>query len=147
MRRLASALVAMALVLLSGLARAAHRKVALVNANDVLERQVRIALSPWDLDVERLEWAAFSAGMPSAAREARRVAEARKVDAVVWISDAPRTADSPASEHALWIYDAAEDQIVSRPLPQGVPQDAASAASVALTLKTLMRSSTVAPDP
>jgi hypothetical protein len=146
MRCLASALVALALVLAPGLARAAHRKVALVNANDALERQARIALSPWDLDVERLEWTALSAGMPSAAREARRVAEAHKVDAVVWISDAPRAADSPASEHALWIYDVAEDQIVSRPLAQGVPQDAASAASVALTVKTLMRSSTVAPE-
>jgi hypothetical protein len=146
MRRLASALVALALASAPSVARAAHRKVALVNANDALERQVRIALSPWDLDVERVDWTGLSAGMPSAAREAHRVAESRKVDAVVWISDAPRAADSPASEHALWIYDAAEDQIVSRPLPQGVPQDAASAASVALTVKTLMRSSTVAPE-
>jgi hypothetical protein len=145
MHRFASALAALALVLGAGAARAEHRRVALVNANDALERQMKIALSPWDLDVERVDWTGLSAGMPSAAREARRVAETRKVDAVVWISDAPRGPDSPASENALWIYDAAEDQIVTRPLPQGVPQDAPSAASVALTVKTLMRSSTIAP--
>jgi hypothetical protein len=138
MPRLARALAVLALALVSSTARADHRRVALVNANDALERQVRIALSAWELDVRRVEWQSMSAAMPNAAHEARQIADAVSVDAVVWIS-------ATSTGYALWIYDAGDDQVVTRPLAQGEPATTEDAASVALTVKTLMRSSTVAP--
>ena len=138
LRRIASALVALAIASSAAPAKAERLKVALVNGNEVLERQVRIALSTWDLDVRRVDWTSLSSGMPGAAIEARQVAEAQKVDAVVWISETGK-------EHALWVYDAAAGHIVTRPLSIPPPTDAPAAASVALTLKTLMRSTTAAP--
>ena len=138
LRRVASALVALAIVLAAASAQAERRKVALVNANGVLEQQVRIALSAWDLEVQHVDWTSLSSGMPGAAIEARQVAAANKVDAVVWISET-------GNDHALWVYDARVGHIVTRPLPMAPPTDAPNAASVALTLKTLMRSTTAAP--
>ncbi len=137
-RRVASALVALAGVLAAGNARAEKRTVALVNGNDVMERQVRIALSTWRLEVRHVDWTSLSSGMPQAAKEARQVADAQKVDLVVWISET-------GTSHALWVYDATAGHIVTRPLTMAPPTDAANAASLALTVKTLMRSTTAAP--
>ncbi len=127
----------LAVALVATTAHASPRRVALVNGSDVLDRQIRIALSAWELDVERVDWTSLSNGMPGAAFQAREIAEVHKVAAVVWISETGK-------DHALWVYDADEGQIVTRPLTME-PTDAASAASLALTLKTLMRSTTAAP--
>jgi hypothetical protein len=137
-RRLIACAVALATLLFAAAARAEHRRVALVNGNDVLERQVRIALSSWELDVERVDWTSMGAAMPAAADEARRVAKAHHVDAVVWISE-------NGAGHALWIFDVDQAHAVSRPLSSATPTDTAEAAALALTLKTLLRSTTAAP--
>ena len=136
--RIASALLALAIALAAREASAERRTVALVNGNDVVERQVRIALSTWELDVRHVDWTSLSSGMPGAAIEARQVAEAQKVELVVWISETGQT-------HALWVFDAKAGHIVTRPLSMAPPTDAANAASLALTLKTLMRSTSAAP--
>jgi hypothetical protein len=138
LRRVASALLALAIASSTKEAHAERRTVALVNGNDVVERQVRIALSTWDLDVRHVDWTSLSSGMPGAANEARQVAQAQKVDLVVWISETGQS-------HALWVFDANAGHIVTRPLSMAPPTDAANAASLALTLKTLMRSTTAAP--
>jgi hypothetical protein len=95
-------------------------------------------LSAWDLGVRRVDWTSLSSGMPGAAREARQVADAFKVDAVVWISETGR-------DHALWIFDAATGQTVARPLSVSTPVETADAAAVALTVKTLLRATLAAP--
>ncbi len=138
LRRIASALLALAIALAGREARAERRTVALVNGNDVVERQVRIALSTWELEVKHVDWTSLSSGMPGAALEARQVADAQKVEIVVWISETGQS-------HALWVFDAKAGHIVTRPLSMAPPTDAANAASLALTLKTLMRSTTAAP--
>jgi hypothetical protein len=131
-------LVALAVVLAAGAARADKRRVALVNGNDTLERQVRIALATWDLEVRRVQWAAIMGAMPEAATEARKIADANDVDAVVWVADAEQ-------RYSLWVFDVDAGHAVTRPLASGVPTDTADAASLALTVKTLLRSTNAAP--
>ncbi len=138
LRLVASALLALAIAFAARTASAERRTVALVNGNEVVERQVRIALSTWELDVRHVDWTSLSSGMPGAAKEARQVADAQKVDLVVWISETGQS-------HALWVFDAQAGHIVTRPLSMAPPTDAPNAASLALTLKTLMRSTTAAP--
>jgi hypothetical protein len=78
--------------------------------------------------------------MPDSGEAARRIAEAHSTGAVVWVS----VADGGS---ALWIYDAAEDRIAARALAAEPPYDDATAAAVALSIKTLLRHSRVAPEP
>ncbi len=76
--------------------------------------------------------------MPRAADEARALGQRFNAVGVVWVSSEDR-------EFALFIYDAKTDQIVSRALDRGPPFDAPTAASHALSVKSLLRASTVAP--
>jgi hypothetical protein len=119
-------------------ARAGGLRVALVNGDELLDRAATVALSPWSLSVAHVDVAPLPTDMPGAALQARALAAAQHVDAVAWIS---RTDGG----WALWVYDAGTEQIVSRQIDEPAPADAAAAASVALTLKTLLRASTVAP--
>jgi hypothetical protein len=142
----ARALCILALVLsFAAPARAETRKLALVGASAELDHSVSVALSPWNLTIVRASWPA-TAGAHGAA-EARALAEEMEVDAVAWVGDS-----------ALWLFDVDTNQLVSRPvggrasstpaLPPvaaTTPVDTAMAAATALTLKTLLRSSTVAP--
>jgi hypothetical protein len=66
------------------------------------------------------------------------VAARDHANAVAWISDAN-------GETALWVYDAAEHKVASRPLRKRPPFDDATAASIALSIKTLLRLTSVAP--
>ena len=76
--------------------------------------------------------------MPRAALRARDIAQQQGASGVVWIGEL-------AHEYSLWFYDAETDQVVTRPLGGGETEDPATAAGLALTVKTLLRSSTVAP--
>jgi hypothetical protein len=76
--------------------------------------------------------------MPRAADEARVLAQRFDVAGLVWVT-------TEQNESSLWVYDASTDQVVSRGLATPPPFDAPTAASAALSVKTLLRSSTVAP--
>jgi hypothetical protein len=76
--------------------------------------------------------------MPGAADEARALAQEYRASGVVWIATEPGGA-------SLWIYDASTDQVVTRRVDATPPFDAPTAAAAALSVKTLLRSSTVAP--
>lgn len=77
--------------------------------------------------------------MPGSARQGRTLAVGQNVAAVVWISRADEG-------YALWIYDRESDQVVARRLASGPPFDESAAAAMALSIKTLLRYSTVAPE-
>jgi hypothetical protein len=49
------------------------------------------------------------------------------------------------NEPSLWVYDASTDQVVTRKIATAPPFDAPTAAAAALSVKTLLRASTVAP--
>jgi hypothetical protein len=57
----------------------------------------------------------------------------------VWISTSDRGA-------VLWVYDAQGEEITTRILASGPPFESSAAASVALSLKTLLRATEVAPE-
>jgi hypothetical protein len=77
--------------------------------------------------------------MPGSAERARSLAARHRAGAVVWLSD------DGAGGRALWIYDAASDRTTARRLIRPPPFDDPTAAAVALTIKTLLRHSSVVP--
>jgi hypothetical protein len=71
---------------------------------------------------------------------ARAVAADAGAEVVVWVSSAD-------DGFAVWIYDAASDHASARKLDRAPPFDAPTAAGVALSVKTLLRGTQVAPPP
>ena len=110
-----------------------------------LEPAVRTALSPWPIEIRvarsgRAGARRPGATMPGSADRARALAAEHGVGAVVWLSD------DGAGGHALWIYDADSDRAASRRLTRPPPFDDPTAAAVALSIKTLLRHSSVVPE-
>jgi hypothetical protein len=120
------------------LAAAKPARVALVDPDPELERAVRVALSPWQTNVLSVRIAVPGSTMPGSADHARTLARQYLVLAVVWIS---KSEDG----HALWMYDARDDRVVARRLTSPPPFDDATAAAVALAIKTMLRQSDVPP--
>jgi hypothetical protein len=113
-------------------------RVAFVDPDPELERAVRVALSAWGTKVLEVRLAGPGSTMPGSAERARALARRHGALAVVWIS---KSEDG----HALWMYDVSEDRVVARRLTTPPPFDDATAASVALAVKTLLRQSEVPP--
>ncbi len=134
-----------------------EQRVLLVAPPPRLEPAVRTALSPWPIrivvtadaatatdtsapvDRVRAGGAAPGATMPGSAERARALAAEHRAGAVVWLSD------DGEGGRALWIYDSASDRTTARRLTRPPPFDDPSAAAVALTIKTLLRHSSVVP--
>src|SRR6202142_4239992 len=116
------------------------RRVALVHPDAHLMRSVVIALSAWDIEVVRIEGPLPGASLPEAERNAASLARQARANAVTWLSDS-----NPGS--VLWIYDVETDHVGSRVLDDSPPFDEPTAAAVALSIKALLRSSSVAPAP
>ncbi len=132
------------LALAPGAARAAvpqptaARRIAVVRVGDAWLHALRVALEPWELRLVEVEGPPPSTTFPAARERARALAQVHAAAAVIWITD---TGGPPL----LWIYDAEDDQMSTRPLPGGVPGDAPGAAAGALTAKAMLRGSRVAP--
>jgi hypothetical protein len=138
-RKAYAVLVAVAVSAASVDVRAEGLRVALVSVQPELIRALDSALTPWALTVVAVDRASgLGAAMPRAAEGARSVARDEGADAVVWIS---RDGD----DHALWIYDTEADRVVAKRLVEAPPYDDAMAVAVALSVKTLLRHSAVAP--
>lgn len=128
-------LVAAATVVAMSYARnAAARDVILIGGGKELREAVSVVLNPWNLHVVPSEAPTPPADVTRATKEAHTLAVQGSAAGVVWIGD-----------RALVVYDAESDQLVSRALAQLPPYDAPTAAAIALSVKTLLRSSTVAP--
>lgn len=111
-------------------------RVAIVG-DPALVRAVEVTLQPWGVVVVA-DSDAVGATMPGAAESAALVATRDHANAVAWISDSN-------GDTALWVYDASEHKVASRPLRKKPPFDDATAASIALSIKTLLRLTSVAP--
>ncbi len=119
-------------------ARADTRNVLVIGGGASFRDALNVALASWDVRVVPLDAQPPSAVMPRAQRDAKSIVERFGATGLVWISNAD-------DEHALWVYDVEKDQLVSRSLGAALPLDAPNAAAAALSVKTLLRSSTVAP--
>jgi hypothetical protein len=137
-RCLALALAGMAAVLGRVTPAAAEpERVVLAGMPENLADATDTVLVPWRIELVRV------AEIPAADQaQARRDVEAltarTRAGAVVWLAP-------PAQSPALWVYDASSRRLLSRPLPSAPPYDDPTAASVALSIKTLLRHSSVAP--
>src|SRR5262249_37161994 len=90
------------------------RRVVLINGNALLRHQIDVALAAWNLEVMPVESPPLIPQMPRAALRAREIAAEHGASGVVWIGEL-------AHEYSLWFYDAATDQVVTRPLGGGEP--------------------------
>jgi hypothetical protein len=108
-----------------------------VSAPAGLTPAVEAALAGWPIDVSSAAGEP-GASMPQAGARARAIGEAAGADAVVWIA-------SDGTGHAVWVLDVESGRVTARHLPQAPPYDDATAAAVALTVKTLLRHSRAAP--
>lgn len=114
-----------------------ERRVALLDADPPIARALTIALSPWQLGVIPATGPTPTGDLETASVGARAIATDQNADVVVWIAPATRAGE----RGSLWVYDGASQQLVVRRLTVSPPFDAAAAAAVALSVKTILRSS------
>jgi hypothetical protein len=119
--------------------QAASRRLALITNDPELTRSVSIALTPWGVDTVPLNQNSLGAALPDAAEHAADLARHSHFDTVVWISTAEQVS-------VLWVYDATSDEVSTRVFSGMPPLPSSVAASVALSLKTLLRATVVAPE-
>lgn len=137
MSRSAVVLATLALLLLATPAQASPRRVAVLEADLELLRALHLALSPWDVETVRSSAPAESLTQDPI-RTASGLARRLHVEAVVWIS---RTEQGPL----LWVFDDDTREVSTRMLAAAPPFDGAAAAAVALSVKTVLRATVVAP--
>jgi hypothetical protein len=139
MPRIAAALAAFVAVLcLAAVGWAGAQRIAVLQPDDELQRALSLALSPWGLETVRSDAPLPGAAQPEAARTASRLARQLDVQAVVWMTRLEQGS-------LLWVYDVGSGDVTTRFLSQSPPLDSAAAAAVALSVKTVLRASAVAP--
>jgi hypothetical protein len=140
LRTVATTCCALALATVARPAAADSHRVAAVDPDEQLARALEVALSPWGATVLQVHIETPGATMPMAVDRARSIAQGANADVLVWVSDSD-------GGHALWIYDLASDHASARALDAAPPFEPATAAAVALAVKTLLRGTVVAPPP
>jgi hypothetical protein len=120
------------------LAQAEPRRLAVLGGGASLKRSVDVALDPWDVDVVLTDDAPPDALAADAVARAGSIAERHGVDAVAWF----RRTDE---ETVLWLFDARTHTIQQRTLGAAALAESARDASLALSLKTLIRASVAQP--
>lgn len=138
-RRLAPGLLAISLLGTASAQPAPERRLAVVDLPDNLREAVEITLAAWPVVIVPVSSEDVGPTMPSTAAAARSIAAEHHAAAVVWLS-------SSAEGPALWVLDAEQDRVVARPLEGSPPFDDPTATAIALTIKTLLRHSLVAPE-
>lgn len=118
-------------------AHAEAERVVLAGVPDNLADATHTVLVPWQIEIVRTHQP-LTADPDQARRDAGVVAERARAGAVVWLAPA-------APGFTLWVYDTSSRQVHSRPLATAPPFDEPTAASVALSIKTMLRHSSVAP--
>jgi hypothetical protein len=129
--------VTLAGALVTSSAHAREGRVAVIDVDPRVVDALVVALSPWSLTVVRTAGPTPDPDVESASARARAIASDQHAGAVVWIVPA-RPGDTQAT---LWVYDAETLQLAVRPLTLGEAFDDAGAAAVALSVKTVLRTS------
>jgi hypothetical protein len=118
---------------------AADRRIALVQGDAELQRSVSLALSPWGVETVPTNRPTPGSSLPDGAQRAAELARQLDVDAVVWVSVSGQGA-------VLWVYEARNDETTTRVLVETPPFESSAAAAIALSVKTVLRATTVAPE-
>lgn len=114
---------------------AAGQQILVLEQGDVLARALRVALASWGSDVQR----AGEADSPHTPRAAARFARAHRAAALIWF-------ERESSPPLLKIYVAERGEISAQPLHEAPPFTEEAAAAVALSVKTVLRNSALAPE-
>lgn len=114
-------------------------RVVLATRDPMLETALRASLAPWHIELIVTDDDAPGASMPASADRGAALATTHHAAAITWISR------DESGAFALWIFDTHSGRVIARPLPTGPPFDEPTAASVALSIKTLLRHSAAAP--
>jgi hypothetical protein len=117
-------------------------RVLTIDADAHLEQALELAMTSWHVEVVPSNEPAPGRDLDDAIRTAHRVARAAPARAVVWMAR-----DPGRETWSLGIYDDRAHQIAFRPLPSPPPFDEATAAAIALTVKTLLYGTFEAPPP
>lgn len=133
----AALLVSWAVLSVVTAAAAAPHRIAVLQPDAELHRALVLALAPWGVETLRDDTPPPSSP-PEALELATRLAEHMQVEAVVWVS---RT----EAGSLVWVFDAHAGEVTTRMLDDLPPFDSAAAAAVALSVKTVLRASVVAP--
>jgi hypothetical protein len=119
-------------------AHGAQHRVAVLDPDPALVHALEVALSPWDVEVIEHPIAGRAAALSTSG--AREIAAAARADVIVWLEGSGDGCD-------LWFYDAGSGGAVARALPACPPFRELEAAGIALSVKTALRSTVVAPAP
>jgi hypothetical protein len=119
-------------------AQAGGASIVMVQPGEALERAARTALEPWGVKIVVVSGPNPGASAPRAIEVAQAMTAKQEVSAVIWLSEHEQRV-------ALWIYDAASNQVIARPISSLPPFDEPVAAAIALSIKTLLRYSATAP--
>jgi hypothetical protein len=114
-------------------------RVLLVQTPEPVLAAARTALQPWRCEIATSDAKPPPATMPDASVAARALAEEHGAQVVVWLSEGQSGA-------ALWTYDHKSDHVVVRHVEGSGEIDEVRAAGIALTIKTLLRHSSAAPE-
>jgi hypothetical protein len=126
-----------ALLCLASTAWPAEQRVAVLQPDEELVRAISLALAPWGLETIRSREPLPGPSHPEI-RVATRLAQQLGVQALVWVTQADEGA-------LLWVFDVGSGDVTTRLLTQTLPFDSAAAAAVALSVKTVLRASEIAP--
>lgn len=118
--------------------KAEQRRVAVVHPDDRLLRAISLALSPWSLQTIRSDSPLPQSAQPQAVEAASGLASQLNVDAVVWMTEREQGS-------LLWVFDVESGEVTTRMISETPPLDDAAAAAVALSVKTVLRASVIAP--
>jgi hypothetical protein len=138
MPRVVAALTSLMVVLCFATASWGKQRVAVLQPDGELFRAISLALSPWDLQTIQSNAPVPQASQPEAVRAASRLTGELDVEALVWLTEVEQGS-------LLWVYDADTGDVTTRMIAESPPFDSAAAAAVALSVKTALRSSAVAP--
>ncbi len=122
-----------------GAAGASPRRVAVLQPDPELYRAVSLALSPWGIQTTRSAAAGPAAASQNVVQAAAELSRRLHVEALVWVT-------ALGDDSLLWVFDAGAEALTTRPLTESPPFSGASAAAVALSVKTVLRSSALSPD-
>ena len=115
-----------------------QHRIAVLRPDEELFRAITLSLSPWGVETKRSDAPPPPPSQPEAVQVASRLSRELGVEAVVWVTSAERGS-------LLWVFDTRAGDVTTRMLAESPPFDSAAAASVALSVKTVLRSSVVAP--
>jgi hypothetical protein len=132
--KLAFLLLGLALVLSTASAQGAGRRIALLQGDPELQRALALALAAWDVETIPLD-ARLSDDLDAQVRaEAAELARSLHLEGIVWVS-------LTSQGSRLAVFDAHTGELTLRSLAERPPFASATAASLALSVKTALRPS------